>query len=408
MKNYKVFLSLLVFIGIAACRQSSSIQDFDRFRSRQDSLFMVAYEKRDIAEYLRLLSAYLSRYEKLSESDQKSFAYSLSNAYYNLTCAYSLNGDKVNALVTLKLAINAGYFDYTHLMEDKDLENIRQVAEFRKLAEPLRQIGDFRYILKKAEKYNPADSRSLPSFSYQASTHPDLVALKTTFRLDSIAGSGDELSKIKNLLHWIHTLVPHDGNHGNPAVMNAMNMIAVCKRDHRGLNCRGLATVLNECYLSLGFKSRFVTCLPKDSLKRDNDCHVINMVYAATLKKWIWMDPTNEAYVSDEKGNLLGPEEVRERIINDLPLILNPDANWNGRNSVTASDYLYRYMAKNLYILECPVNSCYNAETGEPGKLVSYIRLLPLDYFIQNPDKTTGNGAEVYKTNNPVKFWQAP
>ena len=41
------------------------------------------------------------------------------------------------------------------------------------------------------------------------------------------------------------------------------------------------------------------------------------------------------------------------------------------------------YMAKNLYLLECPVNSEYNMETVEAGKVISYIRLLPLDYFNQ-------------------------
>jgi hypothetical protein len=85
----------------------------------------------------------------------------------------------------------------------------------------------------------------------------------------------------------------------NPAVKNAMSMIAVCKRDNRGLNCRGLATVLNECYLAMGFKSRFVTCLPKDSLNIDPDCHVINAVYSNTLKKMA-MDRPNKRCLCNE------------------------------------------------------------------------------------------------------------
>jgi len=268
--------------------------------------------------------------------------------------------------------------------------------------------------LKKAGKYNLAEKRELPAFTYQPADNPNLAALRKAFNLDSIAGTGTEVSKILNLMHWIHNLVPHDGGHGNPAEMNAMNMIAVCKKDKRGLNCRGLATVLNECYLSMGIKSRFVTCLPKDSLGIDQDCHVINMVYASELKKWIWIDPTFDAYVMNEKGELLGIGEVRERIINGKPLILNPDANWNHRASETKEYYLYSYMAKNLYLLECPISSEYDTETRHEGKVISYMQLVPLDYFKKSLDKSvsTNNVNKtsfvVYRTNNPNAFWQLP
>ena len=267
--------------------------------------------------------------------------------------------------------------------------------------------------LKKAEKYNLEDVREIPKFTYQSSENPNLAALRKVFKLDSVAGAGNEISQILNLLHWVHNLIPHDGNHGNPKIMNAMNMISVCKKDNRTLNCRGLATVLNECYLSLGIKSRFITCLPKDSLGVDKDCHVINMVYSNSLKKWLLIDPTYDAYVMNEKKELLSIGEVRDRIINDKPLIINPDANWNHQSSIMKEFYFY-YMAKNLYILECPVNSEYDTETKKRGKIITYIQLLPLDYFKQLPDKTestdkkTGTTFIKYKTNNPTLFWKAP
>jgi hypothetical protein len=264
--------------------------------------------------------------------------------------------------------------------------------------------------LKKAAKYNLKNKREIPKFTYQSSDNTHLIALRKSFNLDSIAGTGNEVSQILNLLHWIHNLIPHDGNHGNPEVKNAMNMIAVCKKENRGLNCRGLATVLNECYLAMGFKSRFITCLPKDT--SDIDCHVINMVYSNTLKKWLWIDPTMDAYVMNEKGELLSIEEVRERLINGKMLILNPDANWNHKTTQTKEDYLYNYMAKNLYQFECPVNSEYDTETKEQDKVVNYVQLLPLDN--KSPDKTEGTKTKsgtkfiISKTNNPTLFWQAP
>jgi hypothetical protein len=70
-------------------------------------------------------------------------------------------------------------------------------------------------------------------------------------------------------------------------------------------------------------------------------------------------------------------------------------------------------MAKNLYRLECAVNSCYDLETHTRGKEISYIELLPLDYFKQAPDKEAYSGSDsvhtyVYHTNNAAAFWKTP
>jgi len=267
-------------------------------------------------------------------------------------------------------------------------------------------------VLRKANKFNEKDTTEIPKFVYQDSSNEHLVALRNKFNLDSIAGKGNEVSKIIHLMHWMHDIVPHDGNHMNPDDMNAMDMIRVCKRDNRGLNCRGLAIALNECYLAMGFKSRYVTCMPKDSVF--NDCHVINMVYSNDLQKWVWMDPTQDAYVMDEKGELLGLKEVRERLISGKPLILNPDANWNKRVSATREYYLCKYMAKNLYRMQSPLRSEYNYETGSYNSSEIFVELLPLDGLCQLPkyNKRNWEGGEgstvIYKTNDPSDFWARP
>jgi hypothetical protein len=152
--------------------------------------------------------------------------------------------------------------------------------------------------------------------------------------------------------------------------------------------------------------------MPKDSIFQD--CHVINMVYSKDLHKWLWIDPTNDAYVLNEKGDLLSIEEVRDRIIHDKPIILNPEANWNHKMSVTKQDYLYQYMAKNLYRMECPLESKYDYETWKTGKVVTYVELLSLHAYKQLPQlstrtyQKTGTSFINYKTNNPNLFWALP
>lgn len=418
MNKYKKSI-ILFAAAIFGCMQSfSQSADFASFAERQDSLMVSAYKAKNPNEYKKYLREFDARYDTLSKEDKRDFIGYRYNSYYNLCCTYSLLNQKDSAVRYFAMAVDAGMVDYSHVLEDSDLNNIRQEPEFKAKLQYVKSVGDYKFILQHAGAYNTAEKQTLPAFTYDSANDPNLVLLRKTLNLDSIAGQAGEVNRILNLMHWLHNLIPHDGEHGNPVVKNALSMINECKQTDRGLNCRGLATVLNECYLSMGFKSRFVTCLPKDSLHIDPDCHVIDMVWSNDLKKWLWIDPTFNAYVMDENGNLLSIEEVRERLVNNKPLILNPDANWNNRNTETHADYLDYYMSKNLYMLECAVNSTYNTETIEPNKTVEYVRLIPLDYFDKSLTKEEAQPAsrahggvyhwDVYKTNNPDYFWQAP
>jgi Transglutaminase-like superfamily len=401
-----LFTLLLLFIYTFTFAQQEN-PEFQQTARQEDSLMMVAYDNKDVAAYHQHLDVLLAQYKTLTPDQQRYYEGNILGAYYNLACTYALTGNKKKALDYLELS---KYSDYAHLLKDTDLDAIRGEKRFKKcLAFAKGQTVDYLQLLKKAQKFEPSFQPQIPAFTYQAADNPHLASLRKAFNLDSIAGTGNEVSRILNLLHWIHNLIPHDGNHGNPEVKNAMNMIAVCKKEARGLNCRGLATVLNECYLSMGIPSRFVTCLPKDSA--DQDCHVINMVYARSLQKWIWIDPTWDAYVMDEKGNLLGIEEVRYRLIHDKTLIINPDANWNHRASASKEGYLSEYMAKNLYRLECPVSSEYDFETAVKGKMRNYTALIPADYYPLMKYEQARRDRPQFKVNytgNAAAFWAVP
>ena len=292
-------------------------------------------------------------------------------------------------------------YNFVILLKGKDTANTRIVWEPSKLD-----------ILRKAENYNYSDNRFIPKFAYQSQDNPNLKKIRSDLKLDSIAGSGIELSQIFNLMHWAHNIVKHDGSSNNPTLKNAIDLIKTCKAENRGVNCRMMATILNECYLSMGIKSRYITCMPRET--EFDDCHVINIVYSKDLNKWIWIDPTFDAYVMDDKGNLLGIQDVRERLIKGQAVILNADANWNRTALQTKEHYLEYYMAKNLYRLETPLVSEYNTETCEKGKEVIYVELLPLDGIVQTPQKKeetddkTGVKFINYKTNNPDIFWIKP
>lgn len=238
-----------------------------------------------------------------------------------------------------------------------------------------------------------------PSFSYMPPTDSLLCRTREYFNLDSIAGRGDEISRIKNLLYWLHDLVRHDGNSNWPSChFNAVDLYETCQRENRGLNCRFLAMMLNEVLLAEGIPARYLTC-QSQLYGSDSDCHVINVAWSTSLKKWIWVDPTFAAYVTDENGLLLHPGEVRERLQKNLPLVLNEDANWNHEAKQTVDDYLKVYMAKNLYVISANTLNQSEPEGQANHPQGDSVALAPKDFMF--------NQATVVTTDDEY-FWQAP
>ncbi len=315
---------------------------------------------------------------------------------YNIACFYSLAGDVENALRFLEFTYQVSPIaePYAHIMKDTDLDNIRETAKFKEIAQRAREATDYVYILKNCPPYEPGLEKDSQRFSYASASEASLKRINDYFKLDSIAGNGDEVSRIKNVMYWLHDAIRHDGSNGIPQVKrSAIELYEACKKENRGLNCRGLAIVLSELYLAMGYPARFVTCQSK-AYDIDSDCHVICMVWSKQLNKWLWMDPSFAAFVSDENGYLLGIAEVRERLRTGQPLVLNEDANWNHRQKQTKEYYLETYMAKNLYYLSCYLQNGANAE----GNSV-YVTLQPKGCSTNISTKSTADDAW---------FWQSP
>lgn len=327
--------------------------------------------------------------------------------YYDYACFAALAGRREKALQAFEVytrCVEAKRVELNlqYINADTDLNALREDPRFVACMARITEYGDYVQKLKKASPYREGTAPKEGGFRYMAPNDSDLVFLRQHYKLDSIAGSGDELSKIKNLLSWVHNIVPHDGSSANPQERNAYAMIELCRKENRGVNCRMMAQILAEVYLSMGFKARFVTCLPRDYV---SDCHVINAVYSCTLDKWVWVDPTFEAYVTDEHGTMLSIAEVRARLRSGEELRLNEDANWNHRSKQTKEYYLDSYMAKNLYYLTCMEESRYNAEMWEEGRAYRYYALMPSEELDLESDSV---GTSEIRTADEAWFWQSP
>lgn len=390
-KTISLVLISLFSLSVFSQISDQSIWDkIQKFNNDANS----AVKNKDHKKAIVIYDSLISYYNSLPDKNKDIFTPFLGGIYYNRSCYNSILNNKDKALEDLEKAVEHSWNDYRHTLGDSDMTNIRNEKRFKDLVAKMKKNGDYLQVLKDAPGYTKDLPKQKIEFTYLEASDPDLVRIRQYFNLDSIAGKGDEISQIKKLMTWVHNRVRHDGGSSNPSPKNSINIVKVCDAEKRGVNCRMMATMLNECYLAMGFKSRFITCMPK---KYVSDCHVINAVYSKTLNKWLWMDPTFNAYVSDDKGNLLSIAEVRERLRTDKPIVLNEDANWNNESKQTKEQYLDSYMAKNLYWISSPLHNGYNVETA--GTTNGFLNLYPADYV---PDPVRND----YITTNDKLFWE--
>jgi hypothetical protein len=256
--------------------------------------------------------------------------------------------------------------------------------------------------LKLYKDYNKTPDRGFPGFSYMTSSDSDLRTLKASFKLDQVAGSGDEISRIIKLMQWVHRLAPHDNSPSYIIPSNSLNIIEVCQKEKRGVNCRQLATILNDVYLAMGFKSRLVTCLPVKN--EAEDCHVTNLVFSETLKKWIYMDPTFEAYFTNRKGIFLNHSEIRKAIIDGTAIRVNDGINHNGQPYQGGKIGYIGYMAKNMIRFVCSMKS----EFGSEQKMPLYVELYPKGFTSCAEFESKTVGPNFQCISDPAVFWANP
>ena len=316
--------------------------------------------------------------------------------YYDQACCYAIVGQKKQALAALGQSVELGYKDYNNIVNDNDLVSLRKDKKYQALQAQVKDRQPLN-VLKKSAPYAKDDAKV--EFRYQPKRSNNLCKVRDYFKLDSVAGQGDELSKIINLLHFAHDNIRHDGSNQAFAELDAIDLYNYYKATGKGVNCRQLAISLCEMYLSMGIPARYVTCMPADSL--DYECHVINTVWSSQLQKWLYIDPTMDAWVTDENGTLLSIAEVRERLINDQPLVLCETANWNHESQQTKEYYLETYMAKNLYYFVCKKLNRFNPESvyrdNDPE---GDVRLIPVGFVNNNWKCDT--------TTDPEVFWAKP
>ena len=152
--------------------------------------------------------------------------------YYDQACCYALTGQKKQALAALEQSVLLGYKDYNNMVNDNDLISLRKDKKYQAL---LAQVKDRQplSVLRKSAPYAKDDAKI--DFRYQPKESKNLRMVRDYFKLDSVVGQGDELSKIINLLHFAHDNIRHDGGNQAFAELDAIDLYNCRVGCHRPL-----------------------------------------------------------------------------------------------------------------------------------------------------------------------------
>lgn len=230
--------------------------------------------------------------------------------------------------------------------------------------------------LLKAFSFPTAEKADI-HFSYD-NNHPKYDLLKSAYPIEAIAGGGSDFSKAINLLHWVSGHTYHEGNYAGEIAHNSLDLLnyAYDKGRSFGVNCVALATILSECLLAIGLKARKVFIMPCSPYDGDN--HVVTHVYIKEMNGWVILDPTLNAYFSNEQGEYLSLLELRNRLGNQEPVFFNNEAKYNDDVWTTESaKENTEYFAKNLFYFQTFELSTFN-EADVPGNRL--ITLCPKGY----------------------------
>lgn len=258
MKRLKGYLLILLLNLICFTSLSAQTDAERKFLASTDSLNTLlsdAYTGKDYPAAEILCQKIIDLYDAHATQLAEGYAYFKYSSYYNMASVQAIQGKKQEAANNLLKALDSGMIEvsYNKITNDEDLKDILDAPELQPALKRLKETTNYLYILQNSPEYTRTQSvDSLPQIVYAQADEPDLKRVRDYFRLDSVAVAGDELATIKRILTYIHDKIRHDGQNGNPkGGNNSINFAEACKDGSRGLNCRGLATVLvsNLCFL---------------------------------------------------------------------------------------------------------------------------------------------------------------
>src|SRR5690606_2003413 len=275
-----------------------------------------------------IFESILNVFLTLSTEERHAIKVEIVSVYLEFSEFWAKQGNVRETIKYLKEAIKFGSVDFDEIKNNPSFFKLLSLEEFVAFVTQCKLATSYKTILKQHLKYNDVEHKCFPSFTYVGIEDSELTELRNAMKLEKIAGQGNDIDKSFRIMHWLRSMVEHDGNTLPDIQGSSLEILRFARKQRLKLNCKYIATIFKDCLLAIGIRCRILICRPKNILKIDRDHHVINVVYSSDRKKWIWIDPVLAAYVVDEQKQLIGVFDVQQRLINDEYLDINSKANW--------------------------------------------------------------------------------
>ncbi|MBO5197702.1 MAG: hypothetical protein J6B85_04170 [Lachnospiraceae bacterium] len=254
-------------------------------------------------------------------------------------------------------------------------------------------------FLKIFSQFNETEQKKDFVFSYQLQDYR-LDYLKKKYNYTNNIDINQEFRSMVALTIWVNEHLVGDGMCIPPSEFHADYILESTKTMGLHSNCYMHAVVLNEVFLSVGFFSRMVRCMPVDL--NYNDCHCVTEAFSFEWNKWIVFDASNRAYYINKKRIPLNLIEIREHIANKKQVLVP----MMGR---ARNEDLIQYLAGNLVRFESFKESKYGNECGGFERTLFHFQSqnYPIsDKKVFYPE--SGEYINHVHTSNPHLFWAPP
>lgn len=185
-------------------------------------------------------------------------------------------------------------------------------------------IWDYYDMLLCYAEYEQPELVQERTITYEDMNSVNLTGIRKRFGIHKLSENDDEIKYLAYLKKMAYENLHFRGNTLKDRSYDSLSvedMICTAKQEGYALNCRYISHIFCQILLSVGFKARWVVCLPMDLM--NSECHCVTEVYIKALNKWVIADAALGTFYFGEKGEMLNLYEMRKLYINrKVPVIV--------------------------------------------------------------------------------------
>jgi hypothetical protein len=195
----------------------------------------------------------------------------------------------------------------------------------------------------------PIDADGNSDFRYRFNYLVDYDILSNKYRLHEIAGKGTTFVKALRIMDWITENTFYCGHSalGGSSSLTILDY-SFGKGFDGAINCENKVILLSDCLLAVNIFAHPVV-LESYDVNRETDkidnihCHVVVHVFLEEEERWIMLDPSFNAYITDHDGMVLNIFDMKKRLSLSEKIYLG-QYSLNGHGDVFRDNYLQQFI----------------------------------------------------------------